>query len=435
MNSLAITKMRSGRGVAVIAASVLALFLASCGGGGSGGGGATSGEGDGSKPGELTTLTFLSWHGEDLMRPVIDAFEAENADVKVEMSYSPPVAEYTQTLQTRISGNQAPDVFRTGFESLGAILESGSAMDLTGKPFMEGLGQANIDAYSRDGKAYGMSVASWAGALAYNPALLAEVGADGVPDSWAGFLDLSLQLKDQGVTPYLEPVDDVPKLFQAFLGAEYADPGANLGEAAVFDGQSTFEQEWSSAAASWFEMFERDILGIDVVSLTGDQIRDEFIAGRLAMMHIGPWDLPALEESEMDYQVSLIPMPEGAEQYASGAPDVAWVIYSGLEGAKLDAAERFLGFINSEKGLELMAASTGEISTSSNYTASVTPSYQETYEEILLKDRYYLCMAHWPKFVDSLQVEATSLFQQAVQGSISTEQIGAGMDAKLSVLE
>src|SRR5450756_537116 len=84
-------KRRSSIAIAAFAATA-ALTLTACGGGDSDGGG-----GDGA-----TTLTLLSWEGEATMTPVVEAFEAENPDITLEVSYSPPVAEYIQTLQTRV---------------------------------------------------------------------------------------------------------------------------------------------------------------------------------------------------------------------------------------------------------------------------------------------------------------------------------------------
>lgn len=42
------------------------------------------------------------------MSPFIEEFEKENPDISIDFSYAPPTAEYIQTLQTRLVGNQAP---------------------------------------------------------------------------------------------------------------------------------------------------------------------------------------------------------------------------------------------------------------------------------------------------------------------------------------
>ena len=56
-------------------------------------------------------LSYLSWDNEQTSKPYIDEFEKENPDIKIDFSYAPPTSEYISTLQTRLVGNQAPDVF------------------------------------------------------------------------------------------------------------------------------------------------------------------------------------------------------------------------------------------------------------------------------------------------------------------------------------
>lgn len=84
------------RTMAAAAGAAMLLPLAACGGSADAG---------------KTTISFLSWDNEQIMKPFIDEFEKENPDIKVDFGYAPPTNEYIQTLQTRLVGNQAPDVF------------------------------------------------------------------------------------------------------------------------------------------------------------------------------------------------------------------------------------------------------------------------------------------------------------------------------------
>ncbi|MDR3107762.1 MAG: ABC transporter substrate-binding protein, partial [Bifidobacteriaceae bacterium] len=43
--------------------------------------------------GKVTTISFLSWDGEEVMGPLVKAFEDANPDIKVEFSWAPPVME------------------------------------------------------------------------------------------------------------------------------------------------------------------------------------------------------------------------------------------------------------------------------------------------------------------------------------------------------
>ena len=183
---------------AAAAAAAMVVPLAACGGG------ADSGK---------TKLTFLSWSNEQYMKPIIDKCEEKNPDITIDFNYSPPVGEYVQTLQTRIVGNQAPDLFFICTENKSNIIDNDNALDLTNEPAVKNLSEANKEYLTKDGKTYGISVSSWESGIVYNKDLLAKVGADSIPENWDDFLALLKKLKDAGITPYLEPVDDVPKIF------------------------------------------------------------------------------------------------------------------------------------------------------------------------------------------------------------------------------
>lgn len=172
------------RTMAAAAGAAMLLPLAACGGSADAG---------------KTTISFLSWDNEQIMKPFIDEFEKENPDIKVDFGYAPPTNEYIQTLQTRLVGNQAPDVFVITSENKNDLIDNGYALDMTGKSYVKRLSQANKDFLSRDGKLYGQSISSWAAGIAYNKDLLGQVGYDSVPATWDEFLDLCGKLKNNGL--------------------------------------------------------------------------------------------------------------------------------------------------------------------------------------------------------------------------------------------
>lgn len=155
-------------------------------------------------------LSYLSWDNEQTSKPYIDEFEKENPDIKIDFSYAPPTSEYISTLQTRLVGNQAPDVFIITSENRDDLIDNGYAKDLTDESFMKNISQANKDFVGRDGKTYGMSITSWVSGIAYNKDLLKQVGYDEPPANWDDFLKLCKKLKNAGIEPFLEPNADEP---------------------------------------------------------------------------------------------------------------------------------------------------------------------------------------------------------------------------------
>lgn len=401
----------------VVAAGVAALTLAACG--------APADESG------TTTISYLSWNSEEDARPVIDAFEKAHPDIKVDLSYSPPVAEYIQTLQTRIAGNQAPDVFRIAPENRATLISEGHVADLSDLSFVDTLADANRNAYTEDGKLYGASFGAWVAGVIYNEDLLAEVGAQEVPEDWDGFLDLCQKLKDAGITPYLESASEVSRIFQGFLGAGYAADDNVEGERVIFSGESTFTDEWATPLSEWMRIYDDGIVGQESVSLTNDQVRDEFVAGNVAMYITGPWDLSTLDESGIDYAMTFQPSINDIN-VGAGATDPGFAISSRTEGAKLAAAETLVEWLASPEGLELQSENWGTISTSSAFDSTVNPAFERLYADGLKKSRFYLAMEHWQKGADALQVEAQAQLQQLIQGQVTPTEVGEAMDRKLA---
>jgi raffinose/stachyose/melibiose transport system substrate-binding protein len=367
------------------------------------------------------------------MKPIIDEFEKENPDIKIDFSYSPPVGEYIQTLQTRLVGNQAPDVFIITTENKSNLIDNGYVMDLTDEPFMKNVAKANKDFLSKDGKAYGLSTSSWESTIVYNKYLLKKVGADGIPATWDEFLNLIKKLKDAGVDPYQEAIDDMPKNFMAFLGAKYDLAGNTEGEKAIFDGSSSFEKEWMPELTQWYRLWSEGLLSRDAAGMSGDDVKTEFMNGQLAMYTTGPWDFADLQKSGIDFGCGFTPSLEGGEQYGSGSPSPGLAIYSKLTGKKLDAAKKFLEFYISEKSLQAQSDN-GDAITATNFTSSVIPQFQDIYDKGMRDSKYYLSMNYWDS-PDALQQEGKAEMQLLVQGKITPLQAAQAMDKKAQSLQ
>ncbi|RAX22249.1 MULTISPECIES: ABC transporter substrate-binding protein [Actinomyces] len=419
ISNIASTAVSRRQALAGLGMASIAATLAACGGGGNSG---------------KTTITYLSWETEEVARPLIDAFEDANPDIAIDFSYSAPTAGYFQTLQTRIAGNQQPTVHRINPETKEKLIGEGLVADLTDEPFMGAIADANLRAYEDDGKIYGASFGAWAAGVVYNRDLLAQAGADDVPQAWDEFLDLCKQLKGAGVTPYRESVQDIPSMFQAFLGAGYDLAGDERGEKKIFTGESTFAEEWPEPMKQWYRLYDEGIVGAESVSLTGTQLKEDFIAGNLAMFITGPWDLADIAASGLNWGISPMPAAPGGEPFATGAPDPGFAISASAQGEELEAAKKFITFLASQEGLRLANEHIGTLVNTSDFTVEVAPEYQGLYDDYLKTSKIYLPMNYWDHASDALQLEGIALCQQLVQGQITVEQVAAGMDTKLASL-
>ncbi|WP_154792003.1 ABC transporter substrate-binding protein [Occultella kanbiaonis] len=401
----------------IAAAAVLAtaaLGLAGC-----------SGETD-----DRTALSFFSWDNEETMAPIIAAFEEENPDVRIEFSNAPPVAEYISTLQTRILSGTAADVFVIAAENKTNLIEGQYVLDLTDEPFMENAAEFNTRTYSADGRAYGLSLASWGSGILYNEDLLAEVGADSPPQTWDEFLALCADLQAAGIAPYLQSVTQMTTTISAFIGAQDAAMDNTL-DAGIFDGTSSFAETWTEPLTEYNRLWTEGLVTTDVVGLTGEQVRDEFINGRVAMIDAGPWDLNPIREAAPDLQMSMVPVPAlpGSEPFLSGAASPGYAINSASEN--LDEAKAFLAFLGRADIVEMYNTATAAITTTSDFEPVIDPALAPIVEAVRA-GQVYLPQIAWTRNEDILNTEAVAQLQLMVQGQVTPEQVAQALDQKLA---
>ena len=124
-------KRRTHLTTALAVGSVLAL--AACGGGG-----------DDGDAGGGTTLTFLSWDGEETMRPVLEAFEESHPDITVRGLVLAAGRRVHPDAADPRAVRHAPDVFLIAAENKTNLIDGEHVLDLAGEPFI-----ANVPSSTR----------------------------------------------------------------------------------------------------------------------------------------------------------------------------------------------------------------------------------------------------------------------------------------------
>jgi raffinose/stachyose/melibiose transport system substrate-binding protein len=407
---------RRSRRLAAALAMATAMTVPACGGGG--------GSDDG------VTLSLLSWDGEEVMAPVLEAFEEAHPNIHVEASYSPPVAEYIQALQTRVLSGTAPDVFLIAAENKTNLINGEHVLDLAGEDFLANVPEFNQQTYGADGAVYGLSLSSWGGGVMYNEDLLAQVGADAPPETWDEFLDLCGELKDAGITPYLEAVDGMPTVLAAFLGAYDASIDHTMDDE-IFGGEATFEEHWTPLLEQYQRLYDEGLVTSDTVGLTGDQVQSEFANGRVAMMIAGPWNVPPLREAAPDLNFQMVPVPavDGGEPYLAGAASPGYAINPDSEN--IQAAKTFLSFLASPEGVEVMQEANGAITVTTDFEPPLDEALAPVVEDVRAGN-VYLPQIAWQRAEDVLNVEAVAQIQRMVQGEISPREVARALDDKLA---
>jgi ABC-type glycerol-3-phosphate transport system substrate-binding protein len=410
--------MKRSRITAMAAGVVLAVSVAGCGG-------------DAADDGR-TKLTYLSWVGEEQMPTLIEAFEKEHPDIDVQVSYAPPVAEYIQTLQTRVLSGTAPDVFMIAAENKTNLIEGGHVLDITDEPFMDKIADFNKETYGRDGRVYGMSVSSWAAGYVYNKKLLAEAGYETVPETWDEFLEMCKKLEAAGTTPFLEGVDQLPTTVAAFIGAKSSEMDPPLDEQ-IFSGESTFEEQWTPLLEQYNRLFTEGIVSTDVVSLDGEMIEGEFVNERVAVFAGGPWVINGIKEAAPDLEFQFAPVPglPDGKPYQAGAATPGYAINSTIDEEQQAVAKTFLEFLASPEAIEIFEELTNDVTVTEDYEPSPDPEF-EPMAGAIREGELYLPMISWQRAEDVLNVEAVAQIQRMIQGQVTPQGAAQALDRKLA---
>ncbi|WP_165368338.1 ABC transporter substrate-binding protein, partial [Phytoactinopolyspora endophytica] len=232
-----------------------------------------------------------------------------NPDIRIEFSNSPPVEEYISTLQTRLLSGQAADVFIIAAENKTNLIEGEHVVDLTDYEFMSVINDFNKETYSADGSVYGMSVSSWAGGVLYNTELVESVGMSEPPASWQEFLELCRSLEEAGITAYYESVQSGNTMaLTGLIGLDQTKAGGDVDQR-IFAGESTFAENWVEPLELYMQLYDDGLVTRDVVGLDDEQVVDEFVNGRVAMIGTGPWTLPSVHDQSPDMQVDFMAVP------------------------------------------------------------------------------------------------------------------------------
>lgn len=135
---------------------------------------------------EITLGFYSSGSADEKMNELIEKFEEEHPDIKVN-TQNAPYQQFFQKLDTQIAGGTAPDVWLSDGVFVQKYAERGAAKDLTewinedlNKDEYYGL-DFNKDA---DGKYWGVPQGIQIGALFYNKDMFDQAGVDYPDENW-----------------------------------------------------------------------------------------------------------------------------------------------------------------------------------------------------------------------------------------------------------
>jgi ABC-type glycerol-3-phosphate transport system substrate-binding protein len=345
-----LSRRRLLAGMAVATASSLAL--AACGGGNAQ---APAGSGSGwSVPTTDPTATIKVLSILDLktahMQAVVDAFEKAHPTIKVDWQ-TVPFDSLNSTIDARVANKGGdPDVYWADQPRISALAARGEAEDLT-SAFAASKGTFDPTAYDAgvfQEKLWALPIANSTQLLYYNKSLLKKAGLSNPSPStdsrmtWEQLTTDAKKAKDAGA--------QYGFLFGQFDRYYQLEPlPVQLGGSVGASGQGNLTPDFTSEqwvkAFTWYGSLFAD--GVSPRGVKSEQTDPAFLAGRAAYMVEGPWLLPQLMDSKIDWGVAPQPVFEGGK---AATPTGSWSLAMNPFSKQKEAAAVFLKWMTIDEG-------------------------------------------------------------------------------------
>jgi raffinose/stachyose/melibiose transport system substrate-binding protein len=337
----------------VLAVLVVAGVVAGCGGGDDGGD--ASGGGN-----EKVTLSFLVDNSDQGLKPaqgVVDAFHAKNPNITIKIETRPQGSDGDNIVKTRLSTQDMTDMFAYNSGSLlQALKPEQNLQPLTDEAFVKTTDKAFLPSVSANKQVYGAPFGSaFGGGILYNKKVYEKLGLE-VPKTWDEFMANNAKIKKAGIDPVIQSYGET-WTSQLFVLADYHNVAAMSPgwDQKYTHNQAKYVQPPALEGFQHLEEVKKDgYLNKNFGSLKVPAALSYLAAGKGAHYPQLTVVVPNLETSDPDKlnDVGFFAQP-GTDAAKNGL--TLWLpggvyIPRTTEGAKLDAAKKFLNFAASPEG-------------------------------------------------------------------------------------
>ncbi|MFJ2172271.1 extracellular solute-binding protein [Streptomyces sp. NPDC087851] len=252
-------------------------------------------------PGTLTVLnSATATHEHDQEQKFFDRC-AKPLGVKVRQT-SVPADQVVSKALRMASSHSLTDILELDGSELPQFADTGGLVPLKDAGVdVTGMSPGAVSMGSFRGDQYGIARSVNSLALIYNAELLRKAGVE-PPTTWDELKAAARKLtqgRTFGMAFSATPDADGVYQFLPFFWSAGGD------EARLDDGRG------APALRLWKDLIDDKSASSAVVTWNQQDVNDQFIAGRAAMMINGPWQVPVLgEHKDLDWAVAAIPVPE-----------------------------------------------------------------------------------------------------------------------------
>ena len=365
--------------------------------------------------GDVTIWYYWETEGhQKALNHIIEEFNGSQDSITVEAKYV-PFADFKKQLSIGASSDELPDLVILDNPDHAAYAAMGIFADITDKFDVSNYYEGPVNSCTLDGKLYGVPFGSNDLVLFYNEDMLKEAGCE-VPTTWDELLEVAK--------------------------ATTTDSVFGFAHCALQNEEGTFNflpWVWSTGATSYEinseggikalnfekELVDSGAMTKEAINWTQGDTMHQFIAGNLAMMINGTWQIPTMREEVPDLNWNVAPIPQDKEQ-ASG---LGGENYAVIAGGNEDAAVKFLEFATTPETCLYMMNAMGYISADSTIAENQFEG-DEVYQVFVDEMQYAHArgpLPEWPSISDAISLA----FNKVITGESAPEDAAAEAQATI----
>jgi multiple sugar transport system substrate-binding protein len=320
---------------ALAGTTALSLVIAGCGDSGT--------SSPSSSGGSVSSLSVLDYYNNDpdkaLVQKGLDSC-ASKLGITIQRETVPGDTLIAKVLQ-QASSKTLPDVLMLDNPDVQQIAATGALaplndLGLTGDGVIQGMN----DATSYQGKLYGLAPVTNTIALFYNTQMLQEAGIQ-PPKTWDELKAAAKKLTKPGRYGIAFNANATYEGSWQFLPAMWTNGG---------DETDLKSPQVGEALQLWVDLVKSGSASKSVINWTQGDAKDQFVAGKAAMMVNGPWQIPALAKApNVKWDVVTFPLNKPDQTPVAPLGGEAWTVPLNKDQAKQQKAADFVKCLNSDE--------------------------------------------------------------------------------------
>lgn len=363
---------------------------------------------DGAASAEGNVTIWYYWETEghqEALNHIIDEFNSSNSGVTVEAKYV-PFADFKKQLSIGASAAELPDLVILDNPDHASYAAMGIFADLTGRFDVSTYYDGPVNSCTLDGKLYGVPFGSNDLVLFYNKDMLKTAGCE-VPASWDELLETAKACTTDTVSGF------------AHCALQNEEGTFNFLPWMWSTGATSYEinSEGGIKALNFVkDMVDSGAMTKEAINWTQGDTMHQFIAGNLAMMINGTWQIPTMREDAPDVNWGVAPIPKDA-QPVSG---LGGENYAVIAGGNEEGAIKFLEYAVSGDTCLYMMHQMGYISSDSTIAEGQFEG-DEVYQVFVDQMQYAQArgpLPEWPEISDAISLA----FNKVITGDSEPEQ-------------